>query len=130
MNNLGPSDSDSVLLPTLAPRMSASFKGTLFIDGGQEDPTKLFYSQPGQPDSYAGSAFFDLGTRDGGGIVGMVSFYNQLIVFRENAIDMVRGNPVGGFKIVPISEGVGTDAPGTITVIKGLGVLFLGKDGV
>tara|TARA_R110002012_G_scaffold27653_1_gene88220 strand:+ start:2284 stop:4413 length:2130 start_codon:yes stop_codon:yes gene_type:complete len=130
MNKLGPSDADSVLLPTLAPRMSASFKGTLFIDGGYEDPTSLFYSKPGQPDSYEALSYFDLGNRDGGGIVGMVSFYNQLIVFRENAIDMVRGNAVSGYKVVPISEGIGTDAPGTITVIKGLGVVFLGKDGV
>ena len=130
MNSLGPSDADSVLLPTLAPRISASFKGTLFIDGGQADPTKLFYSNPGQPDSFAASSYFDLGTRDGGGVVGMVSFYNQLIVFRENAIDMIRGNPVSGFKVIPFAEGIGTDAPGTITVIKGFGVVFLGKDGV
>ena len=130
MNSLGPSDADSVLLPTLAPRMSASFKGTLFIDGGQENPTMLFYSKPGQPDSYEALSYFDLGTRDGGGIVGMVSFYNQLIVFRENAIDMIRGNVIAGYKVVPISEGIGTDAPGTITVIKGLGVVFLSKDGV
>ena len=130
INNLGPFDGDSVLLPTLAPRMSASFKGVLFIDGGLEDPTKLFYSKPGQPDSYAASAYFDMGMRDGGGIVGMVSFYNQLIVFRENAIDMVKGDPVTGFKIVPIAEGVGTNAPGSITVVKELGVLFLGRDGI
>lgn len=130
INNIAPFDADSILLPTLAPRMSASFKGVLFIDGGSEDPTKLFYSKPGQPDSYAASAYFDMGTRDGGGIVGMVSFYNQLIVFRENAIDMVRGDPVSGFKIVPIAEGIGTNAPGTITVVKELGVIFLGKDGI
>ena len=130
MNSLAPQNVDSVPLPTLAPRITASFKGTLFIDGGNQDPTKLFYSQPGQPDSYAASSYFDVGSREGGGIVGLVSFYNQLIVFRENAIDLIRGNPVAGFKIVPFSEGIGTDAPDTITVIKGLGVVFLAKDGV
>ena len=130
MNSLAPQNADSVLLPTLAPRVAASFKGVLFIDGGNEDPTKLFYSQPGQPDSYAASSYFDVGSREGGGIVGLVSFYNQLIVFRENAIDLIRGNPIAGFKIVPFAEGIGTDAPDTITVIKGLGVIFLAKDGV
>ena len=44
MNSLAPQNVDSVLLPTLAPRITASFKGTLFVDGGNEDPTKLFYS--------------------------------------------------------------------------------------
>jgi len=130
LGSLAPNDSDSITFPASQCRYSATFKGCLFVDGGQADGTKLFYSQPLQPDTYTASSVLDLGTRKGGSITGLYTYYNQLLVFRDSAIDMVRGDASSGFQLVPFAQGIGTRSPHTITFVPGLGVVFLGNDGV
>lgn len=125
-----PLASDSVLMPAPACRFSATFKNVLFIDGGEMDPTRLYFSQPLQPDSYAAQSYFDVGTREGGDITGLAPYYNSLLVFRENAIDLIRGDSVNGFDLVPFIQGVGTLSPHTIVPIPNLGLSFMSQDGI
>lgn len=125
-----PNDADSVTFPASQCKFSATFKGCLFVDGGQADGTKLFHSEPLQLDTYKASSILDLGTRKGGSITGLYTYYNQLLVFRDSAIDMVRGDAASGFQLIPFAQGIGTSSPHTITFIPGVGVLFLGNDGV
>jgi len=125
-----PSATSSVLMPSPACRFSATFKNVLFIDGGEMDPTRLYYSQPLQPDTYAASAYFEVGTREGGDITGLAPYYNSLLVFRENAIDLIRGDSVNGFNLVPFIQGVGTLSPHTIVPIPNLGLSFMSQDGI
>ena len=124
-----PLNTDSILMPSPACRFTATFKNCLFIDGGESDPTRLFFSRPLQPDSYRSNDFFEVGTREGGDITGLVPYYNSLIVFRENAIDLVRGNPATGFELIPFIQGVGTLSPQTIVPIPNFGMSFLSQDG-
>ena len=130
LGSLAPNDSDSITFPAPQCKYSATFKGCLFVDGGQADGTKLFYSEALQLDTYKASSIIDLGTRKGGNITGLYTYYNQLLVFRDSAIDMVRGDASSGFQLVPFAQGLGTKSPHTITFVPGLGVLFLGNDGV
>lgn len=130
LGSQAPNDADSIAFPASQCRYSATFKSCLFIDGGQTDGTKLFYSEPLQLDTYKASSILDLGTRKGGFITGLYTYYNQLLVFRDSAIDMVRGDAASGFQLVPFAQGIGTKSPHTITFVPGLGVLFLGNDGV
>lgn len=127
---LAPNDGDSITFPAPQCKFSATFKGCLFVDGGQADGTKLFYSQALQLDTYKASSILDLGTRKGGNITGLYTYYNQLIIFRDSAIDLVRGDASNGFEVIPFEQGIGTKSPHTITFVPGLGVLFLGNDGV
>lgn len=130
LGSLAPNDSDSITFPASQCKYSATFKGCLFVDGGQADGTKLFYSEALQLDTYKASSIIDLGTRKGGNITGLYTYYNQLLVFRDSAIDMVRGDASSGFQLAPFAQGIGTKSPHTITFVPGLGVLFLGNDGV
>lgn len=130
LGSLAPNDADSITFPAPQCKFSATFKGCLFVDGGQADGTKLFYSEALQLDTYKASSIIDLGTRKGGNITGLYTYYNQLLVFRDSAIDMVRGDASSGFQLVPFAQGIGTKSPHTITFVPGLGVLFLGNDGV
>ncbi len=128
--NLAPEATSSILFPATSTRFSATFKGVLFIDGGQSNPTRIFHSNPLSPDSFSANAYFEVGVRDGGDITGLFPYYNQLLVFRENSIEMIRGDSVNGFQISPFLSGVGTRAAATATTIPGIGVLFLGNDGI
>ncbi len=127
---LAPNDSDSIIFPAAGGRFTATFKNTLFIDGGISDGSRLYYSNPLQPDTFRDSAFFEVGTREGGDITGFEVYYNALLVFREQAIDLVRGDPLNGFELVPFITGIGTKSPHCIINVPTKGIMFLGQDGV
>jgi len=130
LGSAAPFDSESIIFPALGCRFTATFKNCLFADGGIADGTRLYYSQPNQPDTFKDTNFFDVGTREGGDITGFEIYYNSLLVFREQAIDLVRGDALNGFEIVPFITGIGTKSPHTIITVPGIGVMFLGIDGV
>ena len=125
-----PSGNDSVIFPSPSARFTAAFKNVLFVDGGEMDPTRLYYSRPLQPDTYKADDYFEVGTREGGDITALAPYYNSLLVFRENAIDLIRGDAVNGFELVPFIQGVGTLSPHTIVPIPNVGLSFLSQDGI
>ena len=120
----------SVPFPSKGVRFTASFKNCLFIDGGEMDPTRLYYSAPLEPDRYPALNYFEVGTREGGDIVGLETYYNSLLVFRENGIDLIRGDATRGFELVPFVEGIGAYSHNTIIAVPNLGVSFVSRDGI
>jgi len=131
-NQLGseaPGPADSIVFPALTARFGAVFKSCLFIDGGSALGNRLYWSLPGKPDQFTALDYYDVGTRIGGDITGLYSHYNFLIVMRENAIDIVRGN-YGDFEVRPLSESIGTKAVNSVATIPDLGVVLLCYDGV
>ena len=130
LGSLAPNDADSITFPASQCRWSSTFKNCLFVDGGSADGSKLFYSQPFQPDTYRAAGIIDFGSRKGGSITGLFTYYNNLLVFRDNAIDVITGNSVTGFNTAPWVQGIGTRSPHTITFVPGVGVLFFGNDGI
>ena len=124
-----PSAADSILMPAPGARSAATFQGRLFITGGYGDVGKIYYSGVGQPDTFGALDYFNVGTRDGGGVTALFPFYNELIVFRETAIDVIRLSE-GKLYISPFIQGIGTRAVNSITSVPGVGVLFLANDGV
>ena len=127
---LAPDDTESIPFPAPTAQVCATFKNCLFLDGGRSNPTRIFYSKPLQPDTFGAFDYFDVGTRQGGAVTALYSYYNVLFVFRETAIDIVTGDPVNGFSIVPFIDSVGCRSPSTVTVIPNQGVVFLAEDGV
>ena len=128
--DLAPLADESVLFPAPACRFAATFKNTLFLDGGQIEPTRIYYSNGLHPDSFSALSYFDVGTREGGDITGFAPYYNQLLVFRERAIEIIRGDTSGGFSVAPFIQGVGTKSIGTVTMVPSVGMVFLSADGV
>ncbi len=53
-----------------------------------------------------------------------------MLVFRERAIDVIRGDAINGFTISPLVQGIGTRALHSIALIPQMGVMFLSPDGV
>ena len=125
-----PGENDSITFPASGARFSATFKNCLWLDGGPLNPSRLWRSAPLQLDTYSAFDYFEVGTTEGGDITALFPYYNSLIVFRENAIDLIRGDPLQGFQLVPFIQGIGTQSPKSIVVIPNMGVMFLSADGV
>lgn len=132
-SNLGataPDETESIPFPAPTAQVCATFKSCLFLDGGRSNPTRIFFSKPLQPDTFGAFDYFDVGTRQGGSITALFSYYNVLLVFRERAIDIITGDSVSGFTITPFIDSIGTISPSAVCAIPGTGVGFLAHDGV
>jgi len=115
-------------LPAPRARFSAVYGGSLFLDGGLDDPFTLYYSAPGLIEQFAADAFLEL-PGIGGAVTAIYGNYTNLLIFRENGIDVVQGS-YPDFKVTTLSNSVACKAPHSIKAIPGLGVMFLGQDGV
>ena len=129
LGSLAPDISSSILFPATRTRFSAVYKDCLFVEGGADNDTMLFYSKPTIPDQYEATSFIELGNRNTGGITGLHPYFNFLLVFRERGIDAITGQ-YPNFVAVPISTDVGTRAINTVTNVPGVGVMFLASDGI
>ena len=126
---LAPSDTDSVVFPSLDCRFMDIYKDCLFIDGGRSNNTLMYFSNPSRPDQFGALNFITVGNRSGGGITGFFGYFGYLLVFRESSIDVVQGD-FPNFVATPFQQHIGTTATDTLTMVPGLGVLFLASDGV
>ncbi|RMG57358.1 MAG: hypothetical protein D6722_25125 [Bacteroidetes bacterium] len=126
---LAPDDGDSVPLPTRQPSGGVVHMQTLFLIGGPSDPTSLYYSSPLHPDAFPALNVFQVGHRRGGDIKAVVPYYNNVLVFREHSIEVVRGDPQSGFRITPFEEGIGCSSPSAIVTVPGVGVVFPASSG-
>tara|TARA_R100000231_G_scaffold604_2_gene1111 strand:+ start:9653 stop:11761 length:2109 start_codon:yes stop_codon:yes gene_type:complete len=124
-----PNDLDSVAFPARDCRFLGTYKNCLFIDGGKDDDLTIFYSHPAAPDRFAALSFLTLSHRQGGGLTGFFSYFNNMLAFREYSIDIIRGT-YPNFTATNLVRYVGTRATETIIGVEGLGVLFLSYDGV
>jgi len=126
---LAPSQLDSIPFPALGCRYLGSYKDCLFVDGGRDDDLTLYYSHPAKPDQFAALNFITLSHRQGGGLTGLFSYFNHMLVFREYSIDIIRGS-YPNFVATNLVQYVGTRATNTIVGVEGQGILFLSYDGI
>tara|TARA_R110000824_G_scaffold62094_5_gene164653 strand:- start:16005 stop:18215 length:2211 start_codon:yes stop_codon:yes gene_type:complete len=130
LGRFAPTEADSIPFPCPMARFGAVFKSCLFLDGGASEDARLYWSNPGSPDSFSALSFVDLSGRPGGAVTGLYSYYNMLIIFREGCIDIAQGNFFHGFQISTIRQGVVCRSPETVATVPKLGVIFLAEDGL
>jgi len=107
-------------------RYLANFKGSMFALGRDN---QLRFSAPRQPENFPPDNVIDLGDR-GGAPTGLILSRNALVVFKERAIWLVKGDPVNGFYAQPMTTDTGCAAPRSIRDVPGLGLVFLAADGI
>lgn len=90
---------------------------------------KIIYSDSGLPEQFGAVSFFDLGNTIGGNITAIKAFYNNLIVFRESAINLIRFSQ-NGYSLATISTSIGTVSPRAITIVPNYGLTFVNEEGV
>lgn len=106
-----------------------TWNNRLWLGGGSNHPTRIIYSSNGLPEQFGTFNYFDVGSTNGGHITGLYAYYNNLLVFRESAIDIIRQS-ASGFTISQITPDIGTTASNTICLVPQLGVVFLSRDGI
>ena len=121
-------DSDSIVTE-MGYSFGTTWNGRLWLAGGSSHPTKIIYSAQGLPEQFGAFNFFEIGTSKGGQITGTVAYYNNLLIFRESSIEVIRAESSGLFTISQLSTTVGTTATNTIRLVPDVGVVFLTKDG-
>lgn len=91
--------------------------------------SRIIYSDKGIFEQFGALAYFDLGNQTGGDITQLVAFYNNLIVFRESAINIISFD-TESYNISTITNTLGTVASKAVVVIPQLGVVFINEQGV
>jgi hypothetical protein len=90
---------------------------------------RIIYSERGLPEQFNAVSFFDLGNTIGGNITAIKAYYNNLIVFRESAINLIRFSQ-SGYSLATLSTSVGTVAANAITIVPKFGLTFINEEGV
>lgn len=111
-------------------KFGATWNNRIWLGGGDSTPTRLIYSDAGIPEQFGSASYFELGNTVGGHITGIVPYYNNLLIFRRNAIEVIRTTPSGGFSLSTVSTNIGTLATKAIVNVPRIGVTFLTEDGV
>jgi hypothetical protein len=128
---------DTSLITEAPSNLSSSIINTDFAFGENWDGRMwlakgdlLIYSDKGIPEQFPQLNQFDLGNLDGGDITQIQSYYNNLIVFRENAINIVRPDGRGGYTFGTISSSVGTLAANSVHLNPRQGLMFANIEGI
>lgn len=130
LGSAAPLPSQSTPFPASLARFAAVYQGCLFLDGGADEDTRLYYSDPGKPDTYNALSFMDLSGTEGGAITGLYSHYNILLVFRERSVAVVLGNYNDGFQATTLRQNISPRGINTVASVPDLGVVFLCEDGI
>ena len=123
-----PATTDSAPFPASRARVCAAFKDCLFVDGGANESETVFFSKPGYIDQFGSTDYLRLPS-NGGAVTGLYPYYNNLIVLRENGIDVVTGS-YPGFTAQTVTRQIACRAPNTLDSVPGMGVFLLAQDGV
>lgn len=108
----------------------AVWNSSLWLAGGSSNPTRIIYSKQGLPEQFGAFDYFDVGNTAGGAITGIFPFYNNLIIFRQRAIDIVRVANGGSYQVSQLTPDIGTMGAQTACLVPGVGVMFLSYDGI
>lgn len=112
-------------------KYGASWNGHMWLAGGSGTETRLIYSERGLPEQFPVFNYFDLGNTVGGSITGLFSYYDNLLVFREKSIEIIRSRGDGDtYSVSTLTTDIGTTAANTIQHVPGYGVMFLSYDGI
>ncbi len=90
---------------------------------------RLIYSKSGIFEQFGFVDYFTVPSSFGGDITQVQAFYNNLIVFRESAINIVSFGD-GQYFMSTITSTIGTTAPNSVVVIPQLGVVFMNEQGI
>lgn len=99
------------------------FAGNTVDSTGDSNPSRLWFSDPLDPETWNPNDYFDIAPDDGTEITGLALFGDQLLIFKDHSIHTLVGTNALDFAQFPVDAEVGTTAPDTI-VNLGLRLAF------
>ena len=111
-------------------KFGATWDNRIWLAGGDSTPSRIIYSEKGNPEQFGSFNFFEVGSTGGGHITQIYPYYNNLLVFRRNSIEIIRRDGTGSPTISTLSNNLGTIASNAICNVANLGVMFLNEEGI
>ena len=111
-------------------KFGAAWDSRIWLAGGDSTPTRIIYSDKGNPEQFGSFNFFEIGSTGGGHITQLYPYYNNLLVFRRNSIEIIRRDGTGNPTISTLSNNLGTIASNAICSVANLGVMFMNEEGI
>ena len=118
-------DEDSLGAFPVGARVIASFKNTMFI---ADRTHHVRFSAAGKPEVFPPDNVFALADVTSGPVTAMRATKNALVVFRNRAIWLIKGDPVNSYYAQVLTTDTGCNSPRAIAEIPGMGLAFLGSD--
>jgi len=106
------------------------FKQRAYYAGMPDNPDRLYYSEPGDPENVPAQNWFSLGNSDNGEITGLREARNGLVTFKRRGVFMIMSDD--GVTLTPktIDKSRGCAAPNSIREVPGVGLVFASDEGV
>ena len=90
---------------------------------------QIIYSEQGLFEQFGTASFFDFSNLQGGSVTQIVAFYSNLIVFRENAVNIILKTD-NGYTMSTINSSIGTKASNSVVSVPNLGIVFMNDSGI
>jgi hypothetical protein len=114
---------------TLQPRYLEIYNNQLFMGGFSLFPSIIQFSDIGEPESVQPGSNFELRTNDGDRVTGFKSFFNQMVMFKQNSFHVLTGSNINSFVVTQISDQYGCLSHNAIAIYETY-LLFLDKKGI
>jgi hypothetical protein len=125
-----PGQAESVVISNTY-KFGASWNGHIWLAGKSADDLSIIYSKRGFLEQFPATNFLLLGNSEAGRVTALMPYYDNLLVFREKSIEMIRSRGNGDtYSVSILTNDIGTIATNTIKNVPGQGVFFLSYDGI
>lgn len=104
-------------------------KNRLYIAGDPANPSRLYMSDLGQPETWPSLNFIDINTNDGDAITGIAEHLDALVIFKERSVHVLRGTGPQNYSILDSHQSHGTVSHWSIAQVLNQ-LVYLGRDGV
>ena len=84
--------------------------------------SRIWFSDPGQPETWQANSWIDVDPDDGSEIQGVASFGDGILIFKDRSIYLLSGTDENSFTLYPVDTSVGTMCPKT--VVSGANKVF------
>lgn len=120
-------DLDSVGPFPRGARVGAIWQQTLFV--ATSEPGAVYYSHPGKIEQFPDINVLPLGVPEAGTITSLHTIAQAVVVFCENGVFLIKGNPSEGFRIQLLVIGKGSVCGRAVVDVPALGLAFLDRTG-
>ena len=105
----------------------AFFDGRLWLAGSSATPGRVYYSDAGLVEQFPGDNVRDL---PGGQIHALVPYQDALVCMQRSQMHFIKRAWDGTYRSQATASGIGSVSPNAITLVPGVGLLFVAAEGV
>lgn len=102
---------------TYTPKYIELSNNTMFYSGFSNAPSRVTFSEIGQPETILPESFFEVRTNDGDRTYGLQTFNNYLLILKEHSFHKLIGTNADNYQLVQLSTDYGCLSQRTILTI-------------